>query len=399
MENFMNKSFQFDSLIKNATIHCMNISMDVHTSCCVGILNQKISYIGPYQSHFTAKHELDAKQQILTPGLIDCHTHLVYAGNRSNDFCKRLQGVTYSEIAEQGGGILSTVKATQEASEDELFQQSKARLQAMIDSGVTCVEIKSGYGLDCANELKMLKVIQQLAEQCPIQIHATYLALHALPPNYSNSSIYVDEVIDVILPQVAKLKLATSVDAFCETIAFSTQQVEKLFKAAKNYGLNIKIHSEQLSNQGGAVMASNHQALSMDHLEYLDAKDCRSLKGVAVLLPGAYYFLKETKLPPIDALRHSNLTMAIATDCNPGTSPFTHLPMMMNMACILFGLTIEEAWRGVTIHAAKALGMDKHIGSIELGKAAHLVVWNTDDWCDIVYQPQMVKPDVRLYLA
>ncbi len=392
----MNKSFQFDSLIKNATIHCMNPSMDVHRSCCVGILNQKISYIGPYQSHFSAKQELDAKQQILTPGLIDCHTHLVYAGNRSNDFCKRLQGLSYAEIAKQGGGILSTVKATQEASEDDLFQQSKARLQAMIDSGVTCVEIKSGYGLDCANEIKMLKVIKRLAEQCPIQIHATYLALHALPPNYSNSSIYVDEVIEQILPQVAKLKLATSVDAFCETIAFSTQQVEQLFKAAKNYGLNLKIHAEQLSNQGGAVMASNHQALSMDHLEYLDVRDCQRLEGTAVLLPGAYYFLKEVRLPPIDALRQANIPMAIATDCNPGTSPFTQLAMMMNMACILFGLTIEEAWRGVTIHAAKALGIDKQIGSIEIGKTAHLVVWNTDDWRDLVYQPQMVKPVVRL---
>jgi imidazolonepropionase len=267
----------------------------------------------------------------------------------------------------------------------------------MIESGVTCVEIKSGYGLDATNELKMLRVIKRLAEQCPIQIHATYLALHALPQHYSNSSAYVEEVIDQILPQVAELKLATSVDAFCETIAFSTQQVEQLFKAAKHYGLNVKIHAEQLSNQRGAVMASNYQALSIDHLEYLDAQDCKQLQGVAVLLPGAYYFLKETKAPPIDALRLANLPMAIATDCNPGTSPFTQLPMMMNMACILFGLTIEEAWRGVTIHAAKALGMDKHIGSIELGKAAHLVVWNTDDWRDIVYQPQMVKADLRLY--
>ena len=397
MELFMNNSFQFDTLIQNARVHCINQAMDVHIAACVGIHQQKICYIGPYQSHFTAQYEFDAKQQIVTPGLIDCHTHLVYAGSRCHDFGQRLEGYSYSDIAKMGGGILSTVNATRMATEDELFLQSKTRLQAIMDSGVTCVEIKSGYGLDYENELKILRVIQRLAEQFPIQIQSNYLALHAIPPEYKDSSQYVREVIEHILPEVAKQKLATSIDAFCETIAFSPIQVEQLFQAAKSYGLQVKIHAEQLSNQQAAVMASRYQALSMDHLEYLDAEDCTKLHGTAVLLPGAFYFLKETKLPPVQALRNAQIPIAIATDCNPGTSPFVHLPTMMNMACVLFGLTIEEAWQAVTIHAAKALGLENQMGSIELGKKAHLIVWNTDDWREVIYQPQMVKPILRLY--
>lgn len=393
----MKKSFHFDTLIQDATIHSMNQSMDVYVSSCVGIYQQKICYIGPYQAHFKAKQIIDAKQQIVTPGLIDCHTHLVYAGTRCNDFSQRLAGYSYAEIAAKGGGILSTVNATRMATEDELFLQSTKRLQAMIDAGVTCVEIKSGYGLDCANELKILRVIKRLAEQFSIQIQSTYLALHAMPPEYTNASQYLTEVIEHILPQVAAQKLATSVDAFCEKIAFSPLQVEQLFQAAKSYGLEVKIHAEQLSNQKGAVMASHYQPLSMDHLEYLAPQDCMKLHGTAVLLPGAFYCLKESKRPPVQSLRDANIPIAIATDCNPGTSPFVHLPTIMNMACVLFDLSIAEVWRGVTIHAAKALGIADQLGSIELGKNAHLVIWNTDDCRDIVYQPQMVKPLCRLY--
>jgi imidazolonepropionase len=316
---------------------------------------------------------------IITPGLVDCHTHLVFGGNRSGEFEQRLNGVSYAEIAAQGGGIISTVKATRDAQEELLLEQALFRLQPLLAEGVTCVEIKSGYGLTLASELKMLRVARRLTEILPVEVKTTCLAAHALPPEYAGrSDDYIDLVCNTIIPEAAAAGLADAVDAFCEHLAFSPEQVERVFAAAEQAGLPVKLHAEQLSALGGSALAARHHALSADHLEYATEQDAIAMAAagtVAVLLPGAYYLLRETQCPPVELFRKHGVAMAIASDANPGTSPALSLRLMINMACTLFRLTPEEALAGVTLHAAKALGMQETHGSLEVGKVADFVHW------------------------
>lgn len=316
---------------------------------------------------------------ILTPGLVDCHTHLVFGGDRSGEFEQRLNGVSYAEIAAQGGGIISTVKATRDAQEDELLEQAMFRLRPLLAEGVTCVEIKSGYGLTPQSELKMLRVARKLGELLPVEVKTTCLAAHALPPEYAGrSDEYIELVCNNIIPEAATAGLADAVDAFCEHLAFSPAQVERVFAAAEKAELPVKLHAEQLSALGGSAMAARHHALSADHLEYATEADAIAMAAagtVAVLLPGAYYLLRETQCPPIDLFRKHGVAMAVASDANPGTSPALSLRLMINMACTLFRLTPEEALAGVTLHAARALGLQESHGSLETGKVADFVHW------------------------
>ncbi|HGM5489075.1 TPA: imidazolonepropionase [Serratia fonticola] len=316
---------------------------------------------------------------IITPGLVDCHTHLVFGGNRSGEFEQRLNGVSYAEIAAQGGGIISTVKATRDAEETLLLEQALFRLRPLLAEGVTCVEIKSGYGLTLASELKMLRVARRLAKIVPVEVKTTCLAAHALPPEYAGrSDDYIDLVCNTIIPEAAAAGLADAVDAFCEHLAFTPEQVERVFAAAELAGLPVKLHAEQLSALGGSTLAARHHALSADHLEYATEQDAIAMAAagtVAVLLPGAYYLLRETQCPPVELFRKHGVAMAIASDANPGTSPALSLRLMINMACTLFRLTPEEALAGVTLHAAKALGLQETHGSLEVGKVADFVHW------------------------
>ncbi|MBV4548098.1 imidazolonepropionase [Pseudomonas triticicola] len=325
----------------------------------------------------------------VTPGLIDCHTHTVFGGNRSGEFEQRLQGVSYAEIAAQGGGIASTVRATREATEDELFASAAKRLKSLMRDGVTTVEMKSGYGLDLANERKLLRVIRRLAEELPISVRSTCLAAHALPPEYKDrADDYIDLVCKQMLPALAAEGLIDAVDAFCEYLAFSPEQVERVFVAAQQLGLPVKLHAEQLSSLHGSSLAARYKALSADHLEFMDEDDAIAMAAadtVAVLLPGAFYFLRETQLPPMDALRKHKVKIAIASDLNPGTSPALSLRLMLNMACTCFRMTPEEALAGATIHAAQALGMALTHGSLEVGKVADFVAWDIERPADLAY--------------
>ncbi|MFO7713474.1 imidazolonepropionase [Desulfosarcina sp.] len=326
----------------------------------------------------------------VTPGLIDCHTHLVYAGSRCAEFEMRLGGATYAQIARAGGGIMRTVTAVRAADEDALYRQSARRLKAMLAEGVTAVEIKSGYGLDTRNELKMLRVMRRLDHNFPTAVMPTFLGAHALPPEYSGRpEAYIDLVIDEMIPAVAAAGLATAVDAFCERIAFSPAQTERIFGAARARGLAVKLHAEQLSDSKGALLAARFNALSADHLEYLgdDGAAAMAEAGtVAVLLPGAFYFLGETRKPPVGLLRGHKVAMALATDCNPGTSPTTSPLLMMNMACVNFGLTPAEALAGFTVNAARALGMQNRWGTLAVGKQADFAVWDVDEPAELAYR-------------
>lgn len=330
------------------------------------------------------------KGQWLTPGLIDCHTHLVFAGNRADEFEQRLQGVSYADIAAQGGGIQRTVSATRAASEQELLLLALQRATTLLSQGVTCIEVKSGYGLDSQTELKILRVARQLGEHLPIKVQTTFLGAHALPSEYAdNADAYIDMLCNELLPQVAQQKLADAVDVFCESIGFTVEQTRRVFEQAKALDLPVKLHAEQLTNMGGSALAASFNALSVDHIEYLDETGVQAIAQsgtVATLLPGAFYYLKETQKPPIDLLRQYKVPMALATDFNPGSSPICNLPLMINMACTLFGLTPEEALHGVTINAAKALGLEQHIGSIEVGKQADLVCWDISHPNQLAYQ-------------
>lgn len=326
----------------------------------------------------------------VTPGLIDCHTHLVHAGNRAREFEMRLNGATYEEIARAGGGIISTVNAVRNASEADLYKQSAGRLKAMLAEGVTAVEIKSGYGLDTENELKMLRVARQLGREFPASVMATFLGAHALPPEYTGrSDAYIDLVVNEMIPAVAAKGLATAVDAFCERIAFTPVQTERVFAAARQHGLRVKLHAEQLSDSNGAALAARFSALSADHLEHLNGAGAAAMAAagtVAVLLPGAFYFLKETCKPPVDLLRGQGIPVALSTDCNPGTSPTTSPLLMMNMACVNFGLTPAEALAGFTINAARALGMQDRWGTLSVGKQADFSVWDIEDLAELAYR-------------
>ncbi len=335
-----------------------------------------------------AAQVINADGQWITPGLIDCHTHLVYGGNRANEFEMRLQGRSYAEIAGTGGGIVSTVRATRAASEEELTTDALKRLRALQREGVTTVEIKSGYGLNTETEIKMLKVARGLADHAPCDIVTTFLGAHALPPEYQNDSDgYVDHVCRVMLPEIAGAGLADAVDGFLETIAFTPEQIRRVFDAAVKLGLPVKLHADQLSDGKGAALAASFAALSADHLEYTgeDGLQAMAKSGtVAVLLPGAFYYLNETKKPPVQAFRDHNIAMAVATDCNPGSSPTASLLLMMNMAAVLFNLTAEEALAATTRHAARALGLTDR-GILRKGLTADLAVWDIAHPRDLVY--------------
>jgi imidazolonepropionase len=336
----------------------------------------------------------------VTPGLIDCHTHLVFAGDRAGEYEQRLEGATYEEIARAGGGIASTVKATRAASLDELIEASRPRLRALMQGGVTTVEIKSGYGLDIESELKMLRAAKALGESEKVRVETTLLALHALPPEFRDRrEDYVALAIDSILPAAADSGLASAVDAFCEGIGFTPDEVQDLFEAARDHGLAIKLHADQLSNLNGAALAAKYGALSADHLEHLDEAGAAAMARadmVAVLLPGAFYALKEEQRPPVDLLRRHFVPMAVATDCNPGTSPVLSPTLMMSMACTLFSLTPEEALAGMTRNAARALGLQAETGTISAGKAADLAVWRIGRPAELCYWIGLPGPERRI---
>ncbi len=350
-----------------------------------------ITWVGPTSqaAQFTADQSIDAEGQLVTPGLIDCHTHLVFAGSRANEFALRLAGASYAEIAQAGGGILSTVKATRLASLDELTASTCVRLQHLKSQGVLTVEIKSGYGLDFDNEIKMLEAAKAAGKKTGVEVKTTLLAAHALPPEYRDDRAgYIDLICQQIIPHVAKHKLADAVDAFCEGIGFTYAETQQVFDAAARWGLPVKLHADQLSDLKGAGLVADYCGLSADHVEYTSVNSVRKMAEkhtVATLLPYAFYALQETQKPPIAAFRKYAVDMAIATDSNPGTAPTTNLLQCLHMACTQFGLTVEEAILGVTINAAKALGIDETKGSLEVGKVAEFVLWDTQEVADLVY--------------
>ena len=325
----------------------------------------------------------------VTPGLVDCHTHLVYGGTRADEFAQRLAGVGYEEIARQGGGIVSTVRATRDADEATLFAQAAGRLQPLLAEGVCAIEIKSGYGLDLASERKMLRVARQLGERFPVTVYTTFLGAHALPPEYAGrADAYIDDVCERMLPALADEGLVDAVDVFCERIGFSLAQSARVFDAAARRGLPVKMHAEQLSNTGGTALAARHRALSADHLEFLDEAGVEAMKAagtVAVLLPGAYYFIRETQLPPLDLLRKHQVPVALATDHNPGTSPLASLLLTMNLGCTLFRMTVPEVLQGVTRHAAAALGRGDRHGALAAGRQADFAVWPVASLAELAY--------------
>lgn len=386
-----------DLLIIDVNIATMDPNLDTPygaiENAAIAIKDGKINWLGPrselpeVDAITTPIHK--ANGQWLTPGLIDCHTHILFAGSRANEFEQRLLGASYQEIAAQGGGIASTVKATRLADRETLYVNGKNRLNSLLKEGVTTVESKSGYGLDVENELKLLEINQLLNEHHPIDVHSTFLGAHALPPEYKdNSQAYIDLVCDEMLPQVASHQLATAVDVFCENVGFTYQQTEQVFTRAQQLGLQIKCHAEQLSNQHGSELVAKFKGLSADHIEYLDEAGVEAMaKGdvTAVLLPGAFYFLRETQLPPIDLLRKHKVAMALASDFNPGTAPLCSLRLMLNMACTLFRMTPEEALCGVTVNAAKALGLSDR-GVLKVGTRADLALWDITHPAQLSYQ-------------
>ena len=358
---------------------------DAAIAVCAG----RIAWIGARADAPAAASVHDCHGCWLTPGLIDCHTHIVHAGNRSDEFEARLNGATYEDIARAGGGIMSTVRATRSASEAELLRQSLPRIASLLAEGVTTIEIKSGYGLTLASEAAMLRTARRVAGLLPVSVATTFLGAHALPLEFAGrSDDYIDFVCNAMLPQLAAEGLVDAVDAFCERIGFSTAQTERVFGAARALGLPVKLHAEQLSDQRGAELVARFGGLSADHLEHLTAAgiDAMAASGtVAVLLPGAYYFLRDTTPPPIAALRAAGVPMAVATDCNPGTCPMTSLLLAMNMACTLWRLTPAEALAGATIHAARALGRADDIGSLAVGKRADFALWDIARPADLSY--------------
>jgi len=369
----------------------------------IGIQDGKIVRAGSRTelAGYRAREVLPLGGAWVTPGLIDCHTHLIFGGNRADEHAMRRAGATYEEIAKAGGGIASTVKRTREASDGELLASAAMRLDALMKGGATTVEIKSGYGLDIESELRMLRCAKALAASEAVRIVPTLLALHALPADWKDRRIgYVSMIVDQLIPAAAEQGLADAVDAFCEGIAFTPDEVERVFKAAQEHGLRVKLHAEQLSNRHGAALAAKYKALSADHLEHLDeagAKAMAEAGTVAVLLPGAFYALQEERKPPVQMLRDQGVSLAIATDCNPGTSPLLSPTLAMNMACTLFGLTPEEALAGMTANAARALGLEDEIGTIAPGKAADLCVWRLESLAELGYWIGLPGPERRIY--
>jgi imidazolonepropionase len=377
--------------------------LGVITNGAIGVQDGKVVRIGKRTelAGFRATEVVPLEGAWVTPGLIDCHTHLVFAGNRADEHAMRRAGASYEEIAKAGGGIASTVAKTRAASASELISSARWRLRALMAGGVTTIEVKSGYGLDTANEMRLLNAARALGKSEPVRVVGTLLALHALPPEFAGRrDDYVTMVIDEMIPAIAKAGLATSVDAFCDVIAFTPDEVERVFRAASEHGMRVKLHADQLSNQSGAELAAQYRALSADHLEHLDeagAKAMAEAGTVAVLLPGAFYALQETRKPPIRMLRDHKVRIAVATDCNPGTSPMLSPTLAMNMACTFFGLTPEEALVGMTLNAARALGLEKDIGSIAPGKAADLAAWRIESLAELGYWIGFPGPERRIF--
>ena len=359
---------------------------------CVVVQGGTVQWVGPHgawPAAWNALPRIDARGALATPGLVDCHTHLVYGGQRANEFAMRLAGATYEEVARAGGGIVSSVRATREASEDALFALALPRLQALLDEGVCAIEIKSGYGLALEHERKQLRVARRLGEALGVTVCTTFLGAHALPPEYAGrSQDYTDLVCNEMLPALAAEGLVDAVDVFCERIAFTLAETEQVFQAARALNIPVKLHAEQLSDMGGAALAARYRALSCDHIEHLSQAGIDAMKAagtVAVLLPGAYYTLRDTHLPPIAALREAGVPMAVSTDHNPGTSPALSLLLMANMACTLFRLTVPEALAGITMHAARALGLQDTHGLIASGRPANFVLWPFADAAELAY--------------
>lgn len=389
--------FEADLVITDVNLATMDADIDAPYGAieqgALIIKNNKIAWLGKQHDlpefDALATPVINAKGQWLTPGLIDCHTHILFAGNRAGEFEQRLNGVSYQEIAQQGGGIASTVRATREADEETLFVAGKNRLNSLLNEGVTTVESKSGYGLDLETEIKLLEVNKVLNDNHPIDIQSTFLGAHALPPEYKNDAdAYIDLVCDVMLPAVAEQNLAHAVDVFCENVGFSYEQTKRVFAKAQSLGLPVKCHAEQLSNQHGTELVAEFKGLSADHIEFLDEAGVKAMAEagtVAVLLPGAFYFLRETQMPPIDLLRQYKVPMALASDFNPGTAPLCSLRLMLNMGCTLFRLTPEETLQGVTVHAAQALGLADR-GVLKVGMRADLALWDVATPAQLSYQ-------------
>ena len=377
-----------------ATLASRSAGLGIVERGAVAAQGGRIVFVGPeaeLPSDLRARAEtIRCGGRWITPGLIDCHTHLVHAGNRAGEFEMRLRGASYEEVARAGGGILSSVKALRAASEDDLVQQSLPRLDALIAEGVTTIEIKSGYGLDLANERKSLRAAGQMGVARNVTVRRTFLGAHALPPEAAGDKArYIEAVVKEMLPVLADENLIDAVDGFCEGIAFSPEQIADVFKAAHARGLSVKLHADQLSNLHGAALAARYGALSADHLEHTDEDGAAAMAKAgttAVILPGAYYFIRETKAPPIELFRKHNVPMAIATDCNPGTSPMTSLLLAMNMAATLFRMNVDECLAGVTREAARALGLASEVGTLEVGKSADFAIWDVDEPAELVYR-------------
>ncbi|HEU4372513.1 MAG TPA: imidazolonepropionase [Telluria sp.] len=379
-----------DTVFTNLHLASMADGYGELCDAAVRVRDGRIAWVGPRAAApIDGATVFDGAGCWLTPGLIDCHTHIVHAGNRSDEFEARLNGAGYEDIARAGGGIMSTVRATRAADDAELLRQSLPRIASLLAEGVTTLEIKSGYGLDLASEARMLRVARRVAETLPVSVATTFLGAHALPPEFAGRpDDYIDAVCDRMLPQLAAEGLVDAVDAFCERIGFSNAQTERVFAAARKLGLPVKLHAEQLSDQRGAELVARVGGLSADHLEHLSEAGVAAMAAagtVAVLLPGAYYFLRDTTPPPVAKLRAAGVAMAVATDCNPGTSPMTSILLAMNMACTLWRLTPQEALAGCTLHAARALGRQDDIGTIEVGKRADFALWDIARPADLSY--------------
>lgn len=379
-----------DVLFTNVHLATMAHGYGELRDAALAVTDGRIAWVGPRAgAPRQAQAVHDCGGAWLTPGLIDCHTHIVHAGNRSDEFEARLNGASYEDIARSGGGIMSTVRATRVASEDELLRQSLPRVASLLAEGVTTIEIKSGYGLDLEAEAKMLRAARRVAGALPVSVRTTFLGAHALPPEFSGrADDYIGALCEQMLPQLAAQGLVDAVDAFCERIGFSAAQTERVFEAASRLGLRVKLHAEQLSDQGGAALVARYHGLSADHLEHLSQAGVEAMAAagtVAVLLPGAWYFLRETTAPPVASLRAAGVPMAVATDCNPGTSPMTSILLAMNMACTLWRLTPQEALAGCTINAARALGLDGEAGTLDVGKRADLALWDIARPADLAY--------------
>ncbi|MBL8069255.1 MAG: imidazolonepropionase [Armatimonadetes bacterium] len=391
-----------DLLIRHVNLATMTgEGLGVIENAALTVTDGRISWIGPESAGIQAETEFDGQGGWLLPGFVECHTHLVYAGCRAHEYSARLEGQSYQEICNAGGGILSTVRASRATSEQGLLETARQRAQDFVAQGVTTLDIKSGYGLDLENELKMLRVARQVGETVSVRVKTGLLAAHTLPPEFDDKEAYVDFVIGEILPKVARQGLADYVDCFTESVGFTPDQTRRLFTAAQALGLPVRLHADQLSNLGGAGLAAEFGALSADHVEYTSEESIQAMAKsgtVAVLLPTAYFFLRETQAPPIGLFRKMGVPMAVSTDCNPGTSPSTNLLLAMNMASTLFGLTTTESLRGATVNAAHALGLQNDIGTLEVGKAADLALWRVEHPGQLVARIQS-PPLVQSWIA